>query len=86
MNDQPQHDREQPTNEIPAFNTTESARLEQECLLWEVRRERLRRQEAQLACLLLELAARQLLREIARLTKGRRQRRPRPGSFSGGWG
>jgi len=60
MNDQPQRDREQPLNEIPAPHTTDSAKLEQGGLLWKLRCGRLQRQErqeAQVACQLLELAA-----------------------------
>ena len=77
MNDQPPSDREHPANELPPFNLTESAQEEHERLLWEMRRAMWRRQTAELACQLLEVAAvllRRGLLEEARRGERRRRR------------
>ena len=75
MNDQPQHDGERPANELPPSNMTDRAQQEHEPLLWELRRAWQRRQEALLACQLLEAAAALLRR--ARLEEARREKRRR---------
>ena len=75
MSDPSQNDRQRPANEFPPVHGTERTPQEHERLLWEMRHAWLRRQEALLACRLLETAAALLRR--ARFEEARRENRRR---------